>query len=148
MNTHPSESTPTAPKRQRNFGKSLRRFFKIVLLILGGLVVIGTFVFLYQKSQPEVQTYELLKAERRNLSRTTIVTGTIEPRDEVLIKPQISGIIAELHKQAGDVVRSGDVIAKIKVIPEMGQLISSEASERLSQLNLQQKETDFGRMQQ
>lgn len=148
MNTHPSESTPATPKKKRSIGKIIRQIFKVMLFVLGGLIVIGTFVFLYQKSRPEVQTYELLKAERRNLSRTTIVTGTIEPRDEVLIKPQISGIIAELHKQAGDVVRSGDVIAKIKVIPDMGQLSSAEARVRLAQLNLQQQETDFGRMQQ
>ena len=56
MNTHPSESTPATPKKKRSIGKIVRQIFKVMLFVLGGLIVIGTFVFLYQKSRPEVQT--------------------------------------------------------------------------------------------
>ena len=53
-------------------------------------VFIGTFVFLYQKSQPQVARYETNHATVMDLEKTTIITGKIEPRDEVNIKPQIS----------------------------------------------------------
>ena len=61
------------------------------------------------------------------------------------IKPQISGIIAELYKEPGQYVNAGDIIAKVKVIPDMAQLSSAESRVRLSNINLKQVETDFSR---
>ncbi|MDE7334684.1 MAG: efflux RND transporter periplasmic adaptor subunit, partial [Muribaculaceae bacterium] len=54
-----------------------------------------------------------------------LLTGTIEPRDEIAIKPQISGIISEIYVEAGQQVKEGDIIAKIKVIAEENQLSSA-----------------------
>ena len=61
------------------------------------------------------------------------------------IKPQISGIITDLYKEPGDYVNAGDVIAKVKVIPDMGQLSSAEARVRLSEINLKQAQVNFER---
>ena len=80
-----------------------------------------------------------------SIRKTTIITGKIEPRNEVNIKPQISGIIAELYKEPGQYVNAGDIIAKVKVIPDMAQLSSAESRVRLSNINLKQVETDFSR---
>lgn len=124
----------------------MKKFLKILALVLVGLLFVGTFVFLYQKSRPEPTAYQTLTAERRTLERTSVVTGTIEPRDEVLIKPQISGIIAELYKEAGEQVKRGEVIAKVTVIPEMSQLNSAENRLRLARMNEQQSKTDYERM--
>jgi HlyD family secretion protein len=63
----------------------------------------------------------------------------------VNIKPQISGIITDLYKDPGDYVNAGDVIAKVKVIPDMGQLSSAEARVRLSEINLKQAQVNFER---
>jgi HlyD family secretion protein len=63
----------------------------------------------------------------------------------VNIKPQISGIISELLKEPGDYVNAGDVIAKVKVIPDMAKLSSAEMRVRLAEINLKQAETDFQR---
>ena len=63
--------------------------------------------------------------------------------NEVNIKPQISGIITELLKEPGQYVSQGEVIAKVKVIPDMGQLSSAEARVRLAEINLQQAKVDF-----
>jgi HlyD family secretion protein len=80
------------------------------------------------------------------LEKTTIATGKIEPRDEILIKPQISGIIDAVYKEAGEKVKKGEVIAKVKVIPELGTLNSAESRVRLAEINARQSETDFSRM--
>lgn len=77
--------------------------------------------------------------------KTTVITGKIEPRNEVSVKPQISGIITEICKEAGDYVQAGEVIAKVKVIPDMGQLSSAQARVRLAEINLKQAQVDFGR---
>lgn len=124
-----------------------KKILKATGLCAIGLVFVGTFVFLYQKSKPEVKVYETHPAEVTDLEKTTIVTGKVEPRDEVLIKPQISGIIAEVYKEAGEQVRKGEVIAKVKVIPELGSLNSAESRVRLAGINAGQAETDFARLQ-
>ena len=88
--------------------------------------------------------YTILNAEITDLKKTTVATGKIEPRDEILIKPQISGIIDEVYKEAGQKIKKGEVIAKVKVIPELGQLNSAESRVRLAEINARQGETDFG----
>ena len=119
---------------------------KITLLVVIAIILVGTFVFLYQKSKPKVITYEIVKPEVTDLQKTTVATGKVEPRDEILIKPQISGIIDEVYKEAGQAVRKGEVIAKVKVIPELGQLNSAESRVRLAEINATQAETDFARV--
>ena len=91
-------------------------------------------------------TYEINTAELLDIEKTTIITGKIEPRDEVNIKPQISGIISALYKEAGDVVKKDEVIAKVKVIPDMSSLSSAENRVKLAEISLKQAQTDFDRM--
>lgn len=124
----------------------MKKYAKVALLVLTASVFLGTFVFLYQKSQPRLPEYETLTAEIGDLQKTTVATGKIEPRDEVLIKPQISGIIDAVYKETGQTVKKGEVIAKVKVIPELGTLNSAESRVRLAEINARQSETDFSRM--
>lgn len=125
----------------------MKKAFKIFGIVLVAILFLGTFVFLYQKSQPKEVVYELLTVDHHDISRSTVLTGTIEPRNEVAVKPQINGIIAELYKEAGQTVKQGEVIAKVKVIPEMSQLNSAESRVRLAHLNFKQSQTDFERAQ-
>ena len=81
------------------------------------------------------------------MAQITVATGKIEPRDEVQIKPQISGIISEVYKEAGETVKKGEIIAKVKVIPELGSLNSAESRVRLAEINGRQAETDLERME-
>ena len=118
-----------------------KKFLKIALLVVIAALFIWTFVFLYQKSQPKVTVYETIVPEVTDLEKTTVATGKVEPRDEVLIKPQISGIIAEVYKEAGQSVKQGEVLAKVKVIPELGQLNSAESRVRLAEINAAQSST-------
>jgi HlyD family secretion protein len=89
--------------------------------------------------------YEEFVPKISDIRKTSVVTGKIEPRNEVAVKPQISGIITELLKQAGDVVSQGEVIAKVKVIPDMSQLSSAESRVRLAKINLEQANVDYQR---
>ena len=125
----------------------MKKYSKLVIAALIVLVFIGTFVFLWQKSQPKEVVYSEFAPEQRDLQRTTVITGKIEPRNEVNVKPQISGIIAELMKEPGDHVQQGEVIARVKVIPDMGQLSNAESRVRLADINLQQAERDYARIE-
>lgn len=124
----------------------MKKYLKITLLVVVAAIFVGTFIFLYQKSKPKITTYETLVPEIADLEKTTVATGKVEPRDEVLIKPQISGIISEVYKEAGQSIKKGEVIAKVKVIPELGQLNSAESRVRLAEINAAQAETDFSRI--
>ena len=123
----------------------MKKYSKLIVAAIIALIFIGTFVFLWQKSQPKETVYNEFTPKTDSIQKTTIITGKIEPRNEVNVKPQISGIISELYKEPGDYVNTGDVIAKVKVIPDMGQLSSAEMRVRLAEINLKQAQTDFQR---
>ena len=123
----------------------MKKYRKLIIAAIIALIFIGTFVFLWQKSQPKEIVYNEFTPKTESIQKTTIITGKIEPRNEVNVKPQISGIISELYKEPGDYVSAGDVIAKVKVIPDMGQLSSAEARVRLADINLQQAKVDYER---
>ncbi|MBR6280429.1 MAG: efflux RND transporter periplasmic adaptor subunit [Bacteroidales bacterium] len=116
-----------------------------ILLTALAVLVIGTFVFLFKKSRPKTVEYEELTVAVADIQRTTVVTGKIEPRNEVNVKPQINGIIAELYKEAGQQVQQNEVIAKLKVIPDMNSLSSAQSRVRLADINLAQAQTNFNR---
>ena len=124
---------------------TMKKTFKIIGIVLVVALFVGTFVFLYQKSLPKAQRFEVIEVKRADIHRSTIVTGTIEPRVEVDVKPQISGIVAEIFKEAGQSVQKGELIARIKVVPDMAQLNSAENRVKLAQLSSQQALRDFER---
>lgn len=123
----------------------MKKYTKLFVAAIIALIFIGTFVFLWQKSQPKEVVYQELTPAKQDIRKTTIITGKIEPRNEVNVKPQISGIISELLKEPGQYVQQGEVIAKVKVIPDMGQLSSAESRVRLADINLRQAENDYER---
>lgn len=123
----------------------MKKYRKLIVAVIVAVIFIGTFVFLYQKSQPTPVVYSEFTPEVKDIQKTTVITGKIEPRNEITVKPQISGIITDLYKEAGEMVQEGEVIAKVKVIPDMGQLSSAEARVRLADINLKQAQVDFSR---
>ncbi len=122
--------------------KKIIRWTFVILLTAG---VIFTFYSLWKRQQPKPIEYDTLRVERRNLQKSTIVTGKVEPRDEVAIKAQIQGIVAEIYKEAGQTVRKGEAIAKIKVVPETQALSNAESRVRLAEVSLRNVQQIFSR---
>lgn len=123
----------------------MKKVLKIAGLVLLGLLVLWTFVFLWQKSRPKQKVYAIETVKKVDIEKRTVATGKVQPRNEVLIKPQISGIVSELYKRAGDQVKAGDIIAKIKVIPDMLNLSSAESRVQRAKLSAEQSERTFAR---
>ena len=123
----------------------MKKFSKYILTAFLAIVFIGTFVFLFKKSRPAEIRYQEIEVAAADIERTTVVTGKIVPRNEVNVKPQINGIIAELYKEAGQQVKEGEVIAKLRVIPDMNSLSSAQSRVRLSEINLKQAKTNYDR---
>ncbi|MDR0206309.1 MAG: efflux RND transporter periplasmic adaptor subunit [Bacteroidales bacterium] len=125
----------------------MKKILKIFMFIVFGIVLIGTFVFLWNKSRTKEIKYETVMPEIKTIEKKTIITGVVEPRNEVAIKPQISGIIVEVYKEAGQLIKSGDIIAKVKVIPDIAQLNSAESHLKTSEINLEQAHNNFDRVE-
>ena len=123
----------------------MKRVFRYIIFALIAALFIGTFVFLFKNSRPEKQQYQELEATVGNISRSTVITGKIVPRNEVNVKPQINGIISELLKEAGQQVKEGEIIAKLRVIPDMNSLSSAQSRVRLAEINLKQAKTNYER---
>lgn len=126
----------------------VKKVFKIVGLALLAVVFVGFFVFLWKKSQPKEIVYEIVEVQEGEIESSTVATGKVSPRDEILIKPQISGIVAEVMKEAGDYVRVGEVIAKIQVVPESSSLSSGESQLNIARINLNQSKNEYERQKQ
>lgn len=121
---------------------------RIILILIGvafAALLLSTFWFLWKKTRPVKTVYAIEQPKLDTLRQFVVATGKVQPRDEVEIKPQISGIIAELHKEAGQTVRKGEIIATVKVIPEMGQLSSAESRVSLAELSLAQTKREAER---
>jgi len=123
----------------------MKKILKFALLIIGAVLVIWTFWFLWQKSRPKVKKYAIENVSIGSIYKKTVATGKVDPRNEILIKPQMSGIITAVYKQAGDIVKAGDVIAKIKVIPDMVSLNSAESRVTRAQISYDQSKKNFDR---
>ena len=126
----------------------MKKVVKILLAVLFVALLFGTFRFLWQKTRPKVIVYAEIVPKLDTIEQFVVATGKVEPRDEILIKPQISGIISSVLCEAGDMVRKGDILATVKVIPEMGSLNSAESRVSLAKIALEQVEKDFARVKQ
>ena len=64
----------------------MKKYGKLIIAAIVALIFIGTFVFLWQKSQPKEVFYSEFTPKMDTLQRTTVITGKIEPRNEVNVK--------------------------------------------------------------
>jgi HlyD family secretion protein len=104
----------------------MKKFFKILLLIVFLALFIWTGKFLYSKSQKKTELFGTEQAYIGTIIQKTVATGSIVPKKEIEIKPQLSGILDEIYVKAGQKIKQGDLIAKIRVIPSMNNLNAAE----------------------
>lgn len=126
----------------------MKKFFKIMIWVFVALIFAGTFVYLFINSRDKKEEYQIVSPTVETIERAAVLTGKIEPRDEIDIKPQISGIISEILVEAGDHVNNGDIIAKIKVIPEEAQLSSAENRVEVAKISLSEAKSTYERTKQ
>ncbi len=126
----------------------MKKFFKIFGLVLSAALIVGTFVFLWVSQRPEKEKTETVFSQKGDISVTTLATGKITPRDEVNIKPQISGVIVELYKEAGDYVEKDEVICKLSVIADMSSLANAQSQLRQARISADKAERDYDRQKE
>lgn len=123
----------------------MKKFFRTLMVLLLVGVVGYTLYFLYQKSAEKPVYYTAEKPFVTDIYKKTIAAGSIVPRKEILIKPQVSGIIDELFVEPGEKIAKGQLIARIKIIPDMAQLNNAENRLRVASLNLDNAKRNYDR---
>lgn len=122
--------------------KKIRNIVWLIVLV-GGLI--WTFYFLFQKSNKPPVVFETTNAFDTTVIKKTVATGSVTPRKEINMKSQVSGIIEKLYIVAGQQVKQGDVIAKIKIIPNMLNLANAENRVNTAQLNYDNAKIEYDR---
>lgn len=117
---------------------------KVISIVVGVLVLslfAGTVVFLVAKSRKPETVYQTEAPKRATIIKKAVATGSVVPRQEVEIKPRVSGIVESIAVEPGQLVKEGDLIARIRLVPDMVNL--SNAQNRVARA-----ENDFATAQQ
>ncbi len=125
----------------------MKKLIPILILaaILGGFA--WTLRFLYERSKAPDVVHETESPAVTDIVRKTVATGAIVPREEIDIKPRVSGVIAQLFVEPGAIVKKGDRIAKIRLIPNVVNLNTAESSRRSAQIAMNQAKAELDRVE-
>ncbi len=122
---------------------------KKILSILAGVLVlvlfVGTVYFLWAKSHKTAVVYQTEAPKRTSIVNKAVATGAVVPRQEVEIKPRVSGIVEEIYVETGRTVKAGDLIARIRVVPDMVNLSNAQNRVARAQITLENAKKDFER---
>ena len=122
--------------------KKLKKYLLIILMIAG---ILFASIFFINSNRKSVDQFETETAFVTNIENKTVATGKVIPEDEVVIVPQLSGIIDKLFVEEGDVIENGDLIAKIKVVPNEAALSSAEGRVKDAKIVLDNATLEFER---
>jgi HlyD family secretion protein len=123
----------------------MKRIIKFLILGVIALVFIGTFVFLYRKSQTPTVVYQLDSPAKMTIVKKTVATGKVIPRREIEVKSQVSGVVEKLYVVAGQTIKKGAIIARIALRPNMLNVSSAEAQLLSARINLRNQAADLER---
>jgi len=123
----------------------MKTFWRILLIIVIVAVFGGTIYFLYQKSQTPEIVFETTTPFKSNIIKKTTATGSVVPRKEIEIKPVVSGIIDEIYVEEGQMIKKGDLIAKIRIIPNMINLNNAQSRIDVAKINLDDAKRNYNR---
>lgn len=123
----------------------MKKIFRVlfIVLIVAGMVYV--FYYLYSKNKKQPVVFETKTAFVTNIIKKTVATGSIMPRKEIEIKPQVSGIIEKIFIEPGKMIHKGDLIAQVKIIPDMVALNEAESRVNKAKINLEDAKTVYDR---
>lgn len=104
----------------------MKRTGTVITLIAIAIAFVVGIWYIYTKDKQDPVVYQTEQATNRTIVKKTVATGSIVPKEEVLIKPNISGIIKEIYVEAGDNIKAGDLIAQIDVVPNVSSLTNAK----------------------
>ena len=119
----------------------------IIGLVIFALVSIMLGYYLISQNQKSDIVFSFEKPTLRDIVLKTVATGKVKPRQEVNIKPQVSGVIEEIYVKEGDIVRKGQDLAKVKLVPSQVSINQASSSVELARLRLRDAQRELERQQ-
>jgi len=119
--------------------------FRILLILILVISFLGTGYFLYEKSQKPPVVYEIDSLFYTDIINKTVATGSIVPRKEIALKSQVSGVVERIFVEPGEIVKEGQLIARIKIIPNVVALNNAEANLKAAVINFKNAEKELDR---
>ena len=113
----------------------MKKGLKIALAAVALILLIVVMKFFADKNSKAAVEYKTEQPFKASIATKTVATGKVNPEEEIELKPQISGIVSEILVEEGDVVKKGDLIAKIRVVPNAQNLASSQSRVRSAKLS-------------
>ena len=126
----------------------MKRFVVASVLLLFLAAFFWTVAFLYGKSQEPPVVYETDKPFTADIVKKTVATGSIVPRREIALKSQVPGVVETLYFEEGDRVELGDLVAKIRLIPDMVRLNEAEAALEAARIDHEDAQRELERHKQ
>ena len=123
----------------------MRRLGPILVGVLVVALFLGTVGFLFVQSREAPVVYETVQPTVKDIVQKTVATGAIVPRNEVAIKSRVSGIVDSLVVEPGDLVKAGDLIAKVRIVPDTVSLNRAEADVSAAKIKLADAKQTFDR---
>ncbi|NVJ63498.1 MAG: efflux RND transporter periplasmic adaptor subunit [Flavobacteriaceae bacterium] len=123
----------------------MKKVLKYAGITIGSIAILWAAAFFIKSNSKSAIVYETTQAFISDVERKTVATGKVIPEDEVEIKPQISGIIDEIFLDEGVQVKAGDLIARVKVVPNEQTLNQALMRVKSSEVNLANAEIEFDR---
>ena len=122
------------------------RLYALIIFVIAVVAsAIYTVDFLYKKEQTAEAFFRTQTATNGDIILKTVASGSIQPRQEILIKPQVSGIVRVVHIEAGDIVKTGDILAEVMIVPNMSALSSAENRLSRAQISLDDANRTYDR---
>lgn len=123
----------------------MKKVLRISLIVIVLVLFLGTIGFLYSKSRSKPQVFETEKPFYTDIILKTVATGSIVPRNQIEVKPTVSGIIDEIFVNEGDLVKKGQVIARIRIVPNMISLNTAESRLKRAKIAMEEAKINFDR---
>lgn len=114
-----------------------------VLVFIASSILLG--YYFYNKSNTDPVVYQTESPFETDIIKKTVATGSIVPRKEVEVKSQVSGVVEELYVEAGQIVKKGQLLAKIRIVPNIVQVNTAENALENAKINFGEAKRELER---
>jgi len=123
----------------------MKRILMGLLILLASIPILGSFAYLYNKSKAKPVVFQTEPPQTMDIVKKTVATGSVTPRQSVDVKPKITGVISQLNVDAGAVVKKGDALGIVQIIPDAQTVNAAESGVRTAQISADNAKRELDR---
>jgi HlyD family secretion protein len=123
----------------------MNKTVKIGLVLLAVIALIFVLKYFMDANSKTIEDFKVEEPFRTTINTKAIATGKLNPEEEIALKPQISGIVDQIVVEEGDVVKKGDLIAKIRVVPNEQSLANAKSRIATNKLSVENTTIQYKR---